>query len=70
MHEIFALAKQPDLVLASGHVSVPEIDAFLAGARGAGVKKLLISSSPTLWKHSRARLSRSTISTASSPPAR
>jgi hypothetical protein len=43
MHEIFALAKQHDVVLASGHVSVPEIDAFLAGARAAGVEKLLIT---------------------------
>jgi hypothetical protein len=43
MHEIFALAKQHDVVLASGHVSVLEIDAFLAGARAAGVEKLLIT---------------------------
>jgi Family of unknown function (DUF6282) len=43
MHEIFALAKQHDIVLASGHVSVPEIDAFLTGARAAGVEKLLIT---------------------------
>lgn len=43
MHEIFALAKEHDVVLASGHVSVLEIDAFLAGARAAGVEKLLIT---------------------------
>ncbi len=43
MHEIFALAAQHDTALASGHVSVPEIDAFLAGARAAGVQKLIIT---------------------------
>jgi hypothetical protein len=43
MAEIFALAREHDVVLASGHVSVPEIDAFLAGARAAGVEKLLIT---------------------------
>jgi hypothetical protein len=43
MHEIFALARSHDLVLASGHVSVVEIDAFLKGAREAGVEKLLIT---------------------------
>lgn len=43
LNEIFALAAAHDMVLASGHVSVPEIDAFLQGARAAGVSKLLIT---------------------------
>ena len=43
LQEIFALAKAHDIVLASGHVSVPEIDALLHGARAAGVRKLLIT---------------------------
>ncbi len=43
LQEIFALAKAHDIVLASGHVSVPEIHALLRGARAAGVGKLLIT---------------------------
>jgi hypothetical protein len=43
LNEVFALAKEHGFVIASGHVSVPEIDALLRGARAAGVDKLLIT---------------------------
>jgi len=43
VRDVLDLAKRHDLVVASGHVSVPEIDALLTAARDIGVQKLLIT---------------------------
>jgi len=43
VREVLDLAKQHDMVVASGHVSVSEIDALFTAARDIGVQKLLIT---------------------------
>ena len=43
VREVLDIARQHDMVVASGHVSVAEIDALFAAARDAGVNKLLIT---------------------------
>lgn len=43
VRDILEIAKQHDIVVASGHVSVAEIDALLTAARDVGVEKLLIT---------------------------
>jgi hypothetical protein len=43
VRDVLEMAKRYDMVVASGHVSVPEIDALLTAVRDVGVEKFLIT---------------------------
>lgn len=43
MADVFALVKQYDMILATGHISAEEVFASVDGARAAGVKKIVIT---------------------------
>lgn len=46
--EILALIAEADIILATGHLSVPEIKTVAAAALAAGVRKILVNH-PELW---------------------
>jgi hypothetical protein len=46
--EILTLIAEADIILATGHLSVPEIKAVVAAARAVGVQKILVNH-PELW---------------------
>jgi len=46
--EILTLIAEADIILATGHLSVPEIKTVVAAARAAGVRKILVNH-PELW---------------------
>jgi hypothetical protein len=46
--EILALIAEADIILATGHLTVPEIKAVVDAARAAGVRKVLVDH-PELW---------------------
>lgn len=48
LREILALVAQADVVLATGHLSVPEIKVVVDAALAAGVRKILVNH-PELW---------------------
>jgi hypothetical protein len=48
MVEILKLCAQTDVILATGHLSVPEIKVVVDAARAAGVRKILVNH-PELW---------------------
>jgi hypothetical protein len=49
LFEIFELVRQRDAVLATGHVSVEEICALAPAARGAGLRKLVVTHPEMPW---------------------
>jgi Family of unknown function (DUF6282) len=48
MVEILQLIAEADIILATGHLSVPEIKTVVAAARACGVEKILVNH-PELW---------------------
>jgi hypothetical protein len=43
VHEILRLIAEHDVILGTGHLSVPEIQALVPAARAAGIRKILIT---------------------------
>lgn len=49
LEEILSLVSQYDTVLATGHISVPEIRALVKAAKDAGVRKIVITHPEAPW---------------------
>lgn len=48
LQEILGLIAEADIILATGHLAVPEIQTVVSAAREAGVRKILVNH-PDLW---------------------